>query len=291
MDPTSAEIEFPGATLHYEIRGTGPALLLIPGGGGEAAVYTRAAETLADRYTVITYDRRGFGRSALDGPPNDANRLATDGDDAARLLDELAGGRGYVFGNSSGAIVGLELLIRYPDRVDTLVAHEPSLTCVLPDGDRYLQLFQEVHDIWRRDGVEPAMQRFVSGLGVSLPPRPPQSADLSPEVREFLVRVRANTEFWLEHEVRQYPAATPDFAALQAASARLVLANGVDSRGSMPSRATLALSDRLGVAVVDFPGDHIGFVAHPTDFAERLDQVLSQRMSVQQGSSADRRSS
>jgi acetyltransferase/esterase len=201
MDPTSAEIEFPGATLHYEIRGTGPVLLLIPGGGGEAAVYTRAAETLADRYTVITYDRRGFGRSALDGPPDDANRLATDGDDAAQLLDELAGGRGCVFGNSSGAIVGLELLIRYPDRVDTLVAHEPPLTCVLPDGDRYLQLFREVHDIWRRDGVEPAMQRFVSGLGVSLPPRPPPSADLPPEVREFLVRVRANTEFWLEHEV------------------------------------------------------------------------------------------
>jgi hypothetical protein len=167
------------------------------------------------------------------------------------------------------------LLVRYPDRVATLVAHEPPLMCVLRDGDQYLQLFQEVYEAWRRDGIEPAMQRFVAGLGVALPPRPPQGAELAPHVRAFLARVRRNSEFWLEHELRQYPAATPDLAALQAASARLVLANGSDSRATVPYRPNLALADRLGLAVAEFPGDHVGFVTYPADFAERLAEVLS----------------
>jgi pimeloyl-ACP methyl ester carboxylesterase len=275
MTPTATGgLAAPGATLHYEIRGTGPALLLIPGGGGEATAYTAMADALAARHTVISYDRRGFGRSALDAPPDDATRLAVDVDDAARLLDALAGGRGCVFGNSSGAIVGLELLARHPDRVEALVAHEPPLMCVLPDGDRYLRLLGQVHETWRRDGVEPAMRRFAAGLAVALPQRPPPGAELPPHVRELLARVRRNTEFWLEHEMRQYPAASPDLAALQAASARLVLANGSDSRGSVPYRPALALADRLGLAVAEFPGDHVGFLAHPAAFAERLADVL-----------------
>jgi pimeloyl-ACP methyl ester carboxylesterase len=275
MNPTATGgLAAPGATLYYEIRGTGPALLLIPGGGGEATVYTTVADALAGRHTVISYDRRGFGRSALDAPLDDAARLPTDADDAARLLDELAGGRGCVFGNSSGAIVGLELLARHPDRVETLVAHEPPLLCVLPDGDRYLRLLREVYETWRRDGVEPAMQRFTAGLGVALPPRPPQEAELAPHVRELLARARRNREFWLEHEMRQYAAATPDLAALRAASARLVLANGSGSRGSVPYRPALALADRLSLAVAEFPGDHVGFLAHPAAFAERLAGVL-----------------
>jgi hypothetical protein len=56
MDPTSAEIDVPGDTPYHEIRGNSPALVLIP--GGEA---TKRAETLADRYLIITRDRRGFG--------------------------------------------------------------------------------------------------------------------------------------------------------------------------------------------------------------------------------------
>lgn len=273
MDPiTVGSLVAPGATLHYEITGAGPALLLIPGGGGEAAVYTMLAGALADRFNVITYDRRGFGRSALDAPPEDATRLGIDVEDASRLIHELTGGRAYVFGNSSGAIVGLELLLRYPERVEMLVAHEPPLLCTLSDGDRYLKLFQDVHETWRRDGMEAAMQQFSIGIGVARPPRPPQGA--TPEARDLLTRLRRNTEYWLEHELRQYPAAILDLATLQTASGQLVLANGSDSKGTMPYYANLALASRLGLRVAELPGDHFGFVRHPSDFADRLAEAL-----------------
>jgi hypothetical protein len=42
----------------------------------------------------------------------------------------------------------------------------------------------------------------------------------------------------------------------------------------VPYRPALALAGRLGLVVAEFPGDHVGFLAHPADFAERLADVL-----------------
>ncbi len=256
--------------IYYEVRGTGPVLLMIPGGNGDAGPYERVAEALAPRRTVVIYDRRGFSRSA----PAVKLRLATDVDDAVRLIDKLSDGPADVFGNSSGAIVGLELLARHPDRVRTLVAHEPPSVTLLPDTARHLAFFDEVYDTYRRDGVEAAMATFAAGTGSGGAPQPPPGVELPPPIAEMIARIQRNLPFWLEHELRQYTAVTPDVAALAAVSSQLVLAGGRDSRDQLPYRPNLVLAERLGLSVVDFPGDHIGFVRHPVEFAEQLDRVL-----------------
>ena len=43
------------ATLHYEVCGTGPVLLLIPGGPADAGGFAPIRDVLSDRYTVVTY--------------------------------------------------------------------------------------------------------------------------------------------------------------------------------------------------------------------------------------------
>src|SRR5581483_12259826 len=101
----------PGARLYYEVRGAGPVLLLICGGVYDAAGYAALAGELADRYTVVTYDRRGNSRSAA-GVPHEPQRLEVHGDDAYRVLTAVgvtAREPAYVFGNSSGASIGLDL--------------------------------------------------------------------------------------------------------------------------------------------------------------------------------------
>ncbi|MGW3944480.1 alpha/beta fold hydrolase, partial [Streptomyces phaeochromogenes] len=104
--------ETDGAGLYYEVRGDGPALLLISGAGGDAGYFTGIADELADAFTVITYDRRGNSRSTGGGDaPMELPRQA---DDARALIDGLAGGRALVFGNSGGAIIGLTLAARHP---------------------------------------------------------------------------------------------------------------------------------------------------------------------------------
>ena len=115
-----------GAELYYEIRGAGPPVLLIMGATGDGGHFDELAELLADEFTVITYDRRGNGRSPV--PAGWRTTSAEEqADDAAALLDALATGPAAVFGTSSGGTFALCLLVRHPEIVRGAILHEPGL--------------------------------------------------------------------------------------------------------------------------------------------------------------------
>ncbi|MFH8989457.1 alpha/beta fold hydrolase [Streptomyces sp. NPDC017940] len=162
--PTSGDLRVHGATLHYEVRGRGPLLLLIPGGSGGAAAFDQVADDLATAYTVATYDPRGMSRSALDDPEAE-QRVAEHADDALRLLDLLSPGEpARVFGTSSGAVAALHLLTARPDRIERLVVHEPPLVEVLPDASEHRALLARVRETFHAEGLMPAMAVFAEGL-------------------------------------------------------------------------------------------------------------------------------
>ena len=77
-----------GAELYHEVRGTGPPVLLIMGATGDGGHFDAFARVLADEFTVITYDRRGNGRSPV---PADWGTTSPEeqADDAAGLLEVL----------------------------------------------------------------------------------------------------------------------------------------------------------------------------------------------------------
>src|SRR5215467_1380399 len=146
-------LKVPGAHLSYEVSGSGPLLILIPGAAGVGEVFRQLARALSAQYQVVTYDRRGFSRSRLDGPQDDEHRLATDADDVRRLIEHLTDQPMAVFGNSSGAIVALEVLTLFPERVQTVVAHEPPVVSGLSDAATWLAFFDGVYNTYRKDGV------------------------------------------------------------------------------------------------------------------------------------------
>jgi pimeloyl-ACP methyl ester carboxylesterase len=267
-----ATLPVPGAQIYYETAGSGPLLLMITGGNGDAGAFTQVARVLAEDRTVVTYDRRGFARSPLVESPN-GRRYDDDVADAARLIDHLGAGPADVFGSSSGAIVGLALLSRYPDRVRRLVAHEPPAFTLLPDRTA-LDILDQVHELAGREGTEAAMRMFSQAMGLA-EMRPPDRGELPPELLEMIGRIQRNLVFWMEHELRQYPSAPVDVAALTAARDKLVLAGGADSHETLPYRPNTVLAERLGQPVVDFPGGHVGYVTHPAEFATRLRAVLA----------------
>ncbi|MDH6543479.1 alpha/beta hydrolase [Streptomyces sp. SPB4] len=273
--PTARTLKVPGATLYYETRGSGPVLLLIPGGGADAAVYAAIAPALADAgYTVVAQDPRGQSRSTLDGPPA-GQRPADWADDARRLLDEVSPhGPAYVLGCSAGAIAAIDLLARYPERVRRVVAHEPPLVEVLEDPAPYRALFAEVRALFLAEGGGPAMARFGEGLGTPDQEREPDEP--APEVLEMMPRAYGNTPFFLEHVLCPFTGSTPDLPALRKASARLVTAAGRDSRPQPalhgPARR---LAELTGARFAEFPGGHLGCTQRPAEFAERLLEVLA----------------
>ncbi|MEV4001714.1 alpha/beta fold hydrolase [Actinomadura sp. NPDC049753] len=276
------KLDVPGATLHYEVRGSGPVLLLICGGIYDAAGYAGLADLLADRYTVVTYDRRGNSRSPLDGPP-EQQRVETHADDASRLLAEVADGPAYVFGNSSGAQIGLELAARHPEQVRALVAHEPPLLTLLPDADHWETVMADVERAYRDGGVGPAMGTFGAALGMGGGDEEDGSAEggpaeeqepPSPEMQEMFARFERNTEFFVGYEVPGFGRYRPDVEALRGSPVRIVPAAGEGSAGEPPHRAALELAERLGTSAETYPGDHGGFGPHAAAFAARLAETF-----------------
>jgi pimeloyl-ACP methyl ester carboxylesterase len=153
-------LEVPGARLYYETHGSGPVMLMIPGATGTADSFKRVTEHLVAHYTVVIYDRRGFSRSQLDGPQDYAHRLETDADDVRRLIEHLSDQPATVFGSSSGGVVGLKVLTHHPSVVHTLVPYEPAAVRQLPDGQRWVNFFFGVYDLYRQSGMEPALEKF-----------------------------------------------------------------------------------------------------------------------------------
>ena len=266
-------LRVPGATLYYEIQGTGPVLLAIPGGPADAGVFAGLAARLRDRYTVVAYDPRGNSRSLPDDPDADQD-VGVHGDDAAALLAAVADAPADVLGSSGGAQVGLDLAARHPGRVRTLVAHEPPCGELLPDAAAVRAAMEDVYQTYRRHGVEAALRRFEAALGFDgAPPEPPPGKP-TPEMLEGWRRMAGNVEYFLAHGLRPVNGYTPDVAALRAGPARVVVGAGATSAGQLAHRAALALAERLGAEPVTFPGDHGGFGSRPGPFAATLDEVL-----------------
>ncbi|MCX5385899.1 alpha/beta fold hydrolase [Streptomyces sp. NBC_00083] len=267
-------LQVPGATLRYEVRGAGPVLLLIVGGGGDAGIFEPVADALARRYTVVTYDPRGHSRSPLDGPDED-QRVETQADDAYRLLERVApgGAPAYVFGTSSGAIVAVELLTRHPERLARVVAHEPVLVSLLPDAAEHHAFFGHVVATFHRAGVGAAMAEMSAGCGEERGEKPDLSG-LSPRMRATLGRVGENAGFFLGRILGPFSGHAPDLAQLDRCAGKLVPAAGWASSGLRLARPAAALAGRYGVALAEFPGGHVGVVTHPGEFAVRLGELL-----------------
>ena len=194
-------LKVPGAQLSYAVTGSGPLLILIPGAAGVGEVFRLLAHLLSAQYQVVTYDRRGFSQSLLEGPQDYDHQLATDTDDVRRLIEHLTDQPAIVFGNSSGAIVALEVLIHFPERVQTVVAHEPPAVALLPDAATWWAFFDGIYDIYRDDEVPKAMHQFASGTVGSADHQVIEHA-MREHANEYTL---SNGRYWMEHELRQYP--------------------------------------------------------------------------------------
>jgi len=273
-DSAAHTLDVPGARLYYEQRGTGPLLLLI-GSPMDSTGFAGFAEALADRYTVVTYDPRGIGHSSREDTAEDVTP-EQQADDVHHLLSALGGEPADVFGSSGGAVVGLALVTAHPDQVRTLVAHEPPVVELLPDAAQVRAQIQDIYDTYRAEGSDKAMVKFMAHAGLFGEPSERAGAPRWEPSPEQMARMRAANDVFLAHLIRPTTRYRPDIEALRAASTRIVVAAGATSTGQLANRTAMALADRLGTPVTEFPGDHGGFLFLPEQSGRVLDQVLTQ---------------
>jgi 3-oxoadipate enol-lactonase len=109
-----------GCDLYYEEVGEGVPILLIHPAGATGSTWGSATEELARIGRVISYDRRGYARSG--GEP--VHSVSTHAADAAAILESLRTPPAVVVGTSAGAAIAVDLVVRRPDLVQVVVAHE-----------------------------------------------------------------------------------------------------------------------------------------------------------------------
>lgn len=284
------------ARLHTERVGRGPALVLIPGGGGDAGVYEDVVPLLAERFTVITFDRRGNSRSPFADPsaPVDVARQA---DDVIEVLDHYGIDRAHVFGTSSSAIIVLELLARHAQRLLGAVAHEPPLVQLLPADSPERLAIEDIERLGREKGPLRAAAAF-GAMTMPEPPRmfvSPRGQAVIAATSRFLLatggsvrrvtgrepdtmsRILGNSALLIERELPEFCFAyQPDLQALRNAGIPWRLATGRDSEGRPYYRPAHVLSELLGVACEEFPGGHTVYQQLPEEFTQRLTTILDQ---------------
>jgi 3-oxoadipate enol-lactonase len=141
--PVDCPRHSPCINMSYIEAGTGETLVLIHGLGGHAAGWERQIEELSSSYRVIALDLRGHGNSEYRAEEGITIRAFAD--DLAALLRGLEVGRAHVCGNSMGGLIALELWVRRPALLKTLIL--ASTTAFFPPPrilDDFLRLFDQM---------------------------------------------------------------------------------------------------------------------------------------------------
>jgi pimeloyl-ACP methyl ester carboxylesterase len=287
-EPTTHTLDAPGATITYDVRRTDSpaAVLMLIGSPMGAGGFVTLASHFPDR-TIVTYDPRGVERS-VKADPSSPSTPDQHADDLHLILAEvMADGAGSVdlFASSGGAVNALALVAKHPEQVRTLVAHEPPLAAILPDREGAMAFTQAISDTYQRSGFGPAMAQFILAVSHRGPMTLEFAAQPSPDPAMFGLPAEddgTRTDPLLFQNITTCTHYEPDFDALRAASTRIVLAAGVESKDQMAYRGAFAAAERLGTEPVMFPSDHGGFLGgeygqagDPDAFAAKLREVLA----------------
>ena len=246
------------AEIYYEIHGSGPTLVLAHGAGGNRVIWFQQVPVFAQRYRVVTFDHRCFGRSTC--PPEDFHPKHFTSDLLA-ILDAEGIERAALVCQSMGGWTGLSTAVRHPERVACLAL------CGTPGGlvtPTVLAAAARIGQNASRDGI-----RGQAALAPDFPERRPDLAFLYDQVSGL------NVDFPMEALARMFdPEGRVDPADLADYAIPTLLVAG-EHDGLFPPEALREVAKEIpGCAWCDIPGaghstyfeDAEQFNAHVGDF-------------------------
>ena len=210
MPDTTDIADVNGAQIAYDITGGGPPILLLHAGLGDRRMWDEQVRALAQHFTVIRFDARGFGDTRKPDTPFSAHA------DAIGLLDTLGIERAHLLGVSLGAQTAIETAVAAPERVSSLVAVSartgtPVSDALRADWDRVDEIFERGDvagaveyelRMWvdgpdrGADAVDPAMRERVREMNAALFARDDEAGEeipLDPPAADRLAQIAAPT--------------------------------------------------------------------------------------------------
>ncbi|MHC5260857.1 alpha/beta fold hydrolase [Streptomyces sp. UC4497] len=280
-------LETAAADLVYDVRGPLPTTdgrppLLMVGQPMDASGFAALAARFPER-TVVTYDPRGLGRTVRkDGRDDHVPEIQAG--DVHAVIEALGAGPVEMFASSGGAVTALAVVAKYPADVTTLVAHEPPLITLTPDGEAAVRARAGVRDAYEKRGWGAGMAAFVAMTSWEGEFTDAYFAQPEPDPAAFGMPTEddgSRDDPLLSDRSWAVSSYRPDVDALVAAPTRVVIAVGEESEGVQTGRTSVATAELLGQRVAVFPSHHAGFCdgefgypGKPDEFAHRLREVL-----------------
>ena len=290
---TPGTVAVPGAVLSYTVIGDlagasadSPPLVLAGSpmdSTGFESLVAGIRSHAPDRVLVLT-DPRNVGRSTRD---DDTAAVTPEqhAEDLHALVEALGVGPVDLFASSGAAVNALFLVAAHPDDVRLLVAHEPPMAPLLPDGAAIGRACEDLVAAYDADGIGAGMSRFIAlvmhrGEWTGDGPLP------DPAMFGLPAEDDGSRNDGLMANMRgEGCTRVPDLDAVRTATTTVVVGVGEESGGpvdgEIAGRAGHALARELGVDPVVFPGGHNGFLGgeygqmgKPVEFAEKLQAVL-----------------
>ncbi len=197
-DRESGFVEINDTKIYYEIAGTGDPLVLIHGWSFDTRCWDNQFDVFADKYRVLRYDLRGFGRSALPDTGKSYSHTA----DLEALLDTLNIQKTHILGHSFGGKIAFDFVFNNPER---------TISLILPDAAMDVQGLKITEDVksWIRDtwkagrekGIEEAKKIWINGS----PLKPAMNNPLSAPVVKQMIEDYSGWH-WANNDPCNYPA-------------------------------------------------------------------------------------
>jgi pimeloyl-ACP methyl ester carboxylesterase len=224
-----------GIEIYYAIYGDGPPLIMLHGGLANSEYFANQIPVLAEDYKVIVMDSRGHGRSTRDAQPYSYRLMATD---VIGLMDYLKIEKAAIVGWSDGGVIGLEIAMSYPDRIEKLFAFGANIN---------------VAGLKQNIDKDPVFSKYIERAGKDY-------ARLSKTPTEYSKFVEQISQMW---------ATQPDYKPEQLAKikARVAISDGEYDEAIRPDHNVEMAKAIPGAKLVILPGvSHFAFLQNPQMF-------------------------
>lgn len=277
----SHRVRTEGDELYYEVRGQGQPLLMIAGANGDADTYSAVADILSDEYKVITYDRRANAGSTMNSPQN--FEISQQSRDAVAVLRSAGEPSAFVFGNSSGAVIALDVAKMQPQVVRAVVAHEPPLARLHPQAKKWQRFFASVYRMAFRFGSALAGIRVFLGIQVpvlSLMKGHNKATEYAKNHREQSDEPRISqndtSDVLIKLELLPVTNYLPDVEMIKKNGVNVFMAVGewALKKKTWLAQTSQIVAEKLGCELVTFPGHHGSHTDMPDEWAATLRSVL-----------------
>ncbi|HEY7123578.1 MAG TPA: alpha/beta hydrolase [Ktedonobacterales bacterium] len=253
--PETGFVAVEGGRLYYEVAGTGPSLVLVHAGVADCRMWDDQFEVFAERFHVIRYDARGFGKTTSE------NVSFSNRQDIVDLLRHVGVERTAVLGLSRGGQIALDFTLEHPEMVRALI---PVAGAVSGYEDQpteaELPIFTEYERLEEQKDYE-ALTDFGVRVWGDGPGQP--EGRIAASVRERLREMIANNYQIHHEEIQPRVLEPPAVSRLGEVSVpTLVLWGDLDYSGTVTAMKTL-VQGISGAQQVIFPG-----VAHMVNMEE-----------------------